>query len=118
MNTSGQHHCEGCGRVITSARSIAACRGRWCQAKLRRAQAAQLAAVKPEQHAKAVELIEQRGIVATSRPGVFRTVASKGDAIYLTHSATCTCPAGLHGRLCYHSVAARIILAASARRAA
>lgn len=90
-----------------------------CRRRIRdTARTAEVSGVKPEQHAKAVELIEAGGIVPTSRPGVFRTVSSDGTVVYLTHSATCTCPGGLHGRVCYHTIAARLIIAAGIRRAA
>lgn len=109
--------CLRCGRKLTASASLGY--GPVCRRRIRQAAAAtETPGVKPEQHAKAVELIEQGAIVPTSRPGVFRAVSSDGSVIYLAHSATCTCPAGLRGRTCYHSVAVRLILAASIRRAA
>jgi hypothetical protein len=111
--------CRGCGRRLTAPASVAAERGRRCRARLR--DAAAVAGAGAEQVAKALELIADGGIVPTSHAGVFRTVGSKGDVIYLTHSNACTCPSGLHrltASICYHSLAVRIILAADMRRAA
>ncbi len=119
MEATGTVKCQGCGRTLRAAASVAAGRGPQCRARVRRAAA--VIDAKPGQVTKALELIADGGIVPTSRRGVFRTVGSKGDVIYLTHSNTCTCPSGLR-RLtactCYHSVAARLLLAADARRAA
>ena len=89
-----------------------------CAAKIRKAAInAAFAGFTPEQQAKAAELIRDGGLVPTSRPGVYRTVSSRGDVTYLTHSAACNCPAGLHDRLCYHVAAARA-LTATTRKAA
>jgi hypothetical protein len=110
----------GCARRLTSPASISAGYGPVCRRRIREAAAAiVLDGVKAEQHAKAVELIEAGGVVPTSRPGVFRTVGSSGDVIYVTHvKGHCSCPAGLRDRLCYHAVAVRLVAAASVRRAA
>lgn len=113
-------HCLRCGRKLTAAKSRSDKYGPTCKRRVRQAiTTIEVPGFKDEQRAKAVELIEAGGVVPTSRPGVFRTVGSSGDVIYLTHSATCACPAGLRGRsTCYHSLAVRLILAASVRRAA
>lgn len=112
--------CQGCGRKLTAATSIARGRGPVCRAKVRRAATNAESDVKAEQHAKAVELIEDGGIVPVSRPGVYAASSSDGSTIYLADAAagTCTCKAGERGRLCYHLHAARILDAATARRAA
>ncbi|MBO3751550.1 SWIM zinc finger family protein [Streptosporangiaceae bacterium NEAU-GS5] len=65
---------------------------------------------------KASELIEQGGLVATTRPGVWTAVSSDGTTTYLVMAGTCTCPAGQRGRDCYHRAAVAIVSAA--RRAA
>lgn len=119
--TSGYGRCRrpGCGRKLTAPASRAAGYGPVCRRRIR--DAARAADVKREQVAKALELIADGGIVPTSRPGVYRTVGSQGDVIYLTHSSACTCPSGLHRAtvsICYHSVAVRLLLAAGQRRAA
>ncbi len=115
-----EQRCLRCGRKITAAASRAAGMGRTCQARVRDALATAVRpGVKAEQVAKAVELIAQGGVVPPSRPAVFRTVGSAGDVIYLTHAATCTCPAGLRARRCYHSVAVELMTtAATIQRAA
>jgi hypothetical protein len=102
---------------LTAAASIARGRGRTCQAKVRKAAAAAEAVVKPEQHAKAVELIEDGGIVHLSRPGIFAAASSDGTTTYVvdTIAATCSCKAGLNGRYCYHVAAAQILTTATAR---
>lgn len=65
----------------------------------------------------ALELIEDRGLVATSRPGVYRAVSSDGERSYLAHSKTCNCPSGLKrltATTCKHSLGVLITLAAKA----
>ena len=46
--------------------------------------------------------------------------SSDGAATYVVSvtDQTCTCKAGLNGRICYHLAAAQILTAATARRAA
>lgn len=74
---------------------------------------------KPEQVERARELIEQRGILPTSRPGMFTAVSSDGTTHYLVHASGCTCPAGQRGRhLCYHRAAVHLMTAARALRPA
>jgi hypothetical protein len=80
---------------------------------------ADLTDYKPFQIDRARELIEQGGILPTSRPGIWTAVSSDGTTTYLVHAATCTCPAGQKGRACYHRAAVAILNAAkSAQRAA
>lgn len=104
-----------CRRILRSAASIAAGYGPVCRSRIR---AAALSAVvrdfKAPQVAKAQELITDGGLIPTSRRGVFRTVSSDGTTTYLSHTAACTCPAGLRGRPCYHIAAARIMTAGKA----
>ena len=111
--------CQDCGRRIWAAASIAARRGSGCRAKLRAA--IRVSDAKAEQVAKAAELIDDGGIVPTSRPGVYAATSSDGTTIYVVNlnDQTCTCPAGQHARYCYHLVAATILhTARTARRAA
>jgi predicted nucleic acid-binding Zn finger protein len=109
--------CLRCGRVRHFRSAAAAANsapvGRVCAAKIRKAAVdAVFADFTPAQREKAAELIRDGGLVPTSRPGVFRTVGSKGDVTYLTHSAACSCPGGLRGRTaCYHSLAVRVVMA-------
>jgi hypothetical protein len=114
--------CLRCGRVrrfrTAEAAAHAAPVGRICAARIRLA--AMTEAVRgfaQRQIDAARELIEDGGIVPTSRKGVFRAVSSDGERTYLTHRETCTCPSGLRRLLactCKHSLAARIVLAGKA----
>lgn len=120
MTTSDQHEARclrpGCGRVLRSAKSVAAGYGPVCARKIRAAVAEARADFTPEQQAKADELIRDGGLVPTNREGVYRAVSSKGDVTYLVHAAVCTCPGGLRAkRPCYHQLAARIVGIASRR---
>jgi ribosomal protein S14 len=106
--------CLRCGRKLRVSQTY----GPVCRARIRAAAAAE--AVKgfaAAQVEKARELIEDGGLVPTSRPGVFRAVSSDGERTYLTHRETCNCPSGLR-RLtavsCKHSLAARLVLARKA----
>lgn len=83
--------------------------GKHCAAKVKAA--THTVTAKTEQTAKAIELIEDGGIVQI-RPTVFRTVSTDGQELYLSHPTNCSCPAGRNGRTCYHSLAAQIMLAA------
>ena len=106
--------CLRCGRALRAASSVAAGYGRWCRARIRAAQLAEiLKGFTAAQVEKARELIADGGLVPTSRPGVFRAVSSDGERAYLAHSATCNCPWGLRGKAkaCAHSLAVRIVLA-------
>lgn len=111
-----QAHCLRCGRKLTAAKSVADKYGRGCLAKIREAAISEARAdFSADQQARADELIRDGGLVPTNREGVFRSVSSKGDTTYLTHSQACTCFAGLKGRRCYHLLAARILGIASRR---
>ena len=111
--------CLNCGRVrrfrSAAAAKRAAPSGRICRAKIRLAMFNEaIRGFAQRQVDAARELIEDGGLVPTSRPGVFRAVSSDGERTYLTHSETCNCPSGLRRLLactCKHSLAARIVLA-------
>ncbi|MGW3365940.1 DUF6011 domain-containing protein [Streptosporangium canum] len=113
-------NCLRCGRLLRSAKSIGDGMGRTCKAKVATAaKTIDLADFKPAQQAKATEVIEQGGILPTSRPHLYRAVSSDGTTTYLVAAQSCTCPAGIKGRRCYHVAAVRILLAAhTSRRAA
>jgi hypothetical protein len=117
MSNATEHtaRCGRCHRTLRAATSVRDGYGRGCKAIMRAAALA--AAVKgfaAKQVDAARELIEDRALIATSRPGVFRVVSSDGERSYLSHSQTCGCPSGLR-RLtactCKHSLAVRIIMA-------
>ncbi len=102
--------CLGCGRTLRSAASVARGRGPVCARKVRNS-TADLADYKPQQVDAARELIEDAAIIPL-RSQVFTVVSSDGTETYLTHPTNCTCPAGLKSRACYHTAAARLLLAA------
>lgn len=120
ITTAGQEHrClrPGCGRVLRSAKSVAAGYGPKCAAKIRAAALdAARADFTPEQAARADELVRDGGLVPANRAGIFLAVSSKGDATYRVHACGCNCPAGLKAnRPCYHQLAARVLGIASRR---
>jgi excisionase family DNA binding protein len=69
---------------------------------------------KPAQIERARDAIEQHAILPTSRPGIYTAVSSDGSTTYLAHASGCTCPAGQHGRTCYHRCAVQILNATRA----
>lgn len=104
-------NCRRCGRKLTSLDSISRGYGPTCFSKI--AKSAKASTDKPNQVAKAIELIEVGGIVAVHHGRAFRVVASNGTDTYLTAPSACTCAAGLRGRYgCYHRTAAAILTAA------
>jgi len=105
--------CLRCGRALRAANSVAAGYGPVCRARIRAAQLAEsLRDFTAAQVAKARELIADAGLVPTGHSGVYRAVSSDGTSTYLAHPAVCSCPAGVHGRRCYHMAAARMLAAA------
>ncbi|WP_181785354.1 DUF6011 domain-containing protein [Streptomyces phytophilus] len=109
--TTTQHtHCLRCRRPLRSTTSIARGYGAHCAAKIRHA-AADLTDYKPAQVDAARELIADAAIVHL-RSVVFVTVSTDGTETYRTAPTACTCPAGLKTRRCYHTAAARLLLAA------
>lgn len=110
MKVTTQPECQRCGRILRATASIARGYGRTCARRKRQEAAA--AGFKPAQVAKAVELIEQGGIVPLRGKRVFQVVASDGTGRYLTARESCTCKAGLKGRhVCYHRIAATMLAA-------
>jgi hypothetical protein len=109
--------CKRCGRTLTDPKSVAAKLGPVCTKKRAAEQraAAVIAKHQPAQVDKAIELIGDAGILPTSsvRAGVFTVVSSNGVDRYTTTPTRCTCPAGTHGRTCYHLVAAELMFAAA-----
>jgi hypothetical protein len=108
--------CIRCGRTLKSARSIAAGMGRTCRAKVAEAaKVIDLSVFKDTKGAatRAEQLIADAGIVPTRHAGQFIATSSDGTKTYTvdTIDRSCTCPAGLKGRACYHLVAADIITA-------
>lgn len=60
---------------------------------------------------KALELIEQGGIIPGSRPGLWLAVASDGCGTYVidTWEPSCTCKGHTFSGHCYHAVAATLL---------
>lgn len=106
--------CLRCHRPLRSAKSIADGRGRHCKAKA--AAAAKASTAKPAQIDKAMELIDDGGLVlvrGTKNRRVFRSVSTDGTRSYLTAATgQCNCPAGLRNKPCYHRLAAEFATAA------
>jgi hypothetical protein len=111
--------CERCHRVLTDPRSTARGYGPTCAVKRVAELAAATYAVAvtgdytDEQMTKAVTLIAD-GSIRHRIHKLYFVRSSRGDATYEVDAATggCTCPAGRHGRRCYHAAAARIRAAA------
>ncbi|MFI1728194.1 DUF6011 domain-containing protein [Streptomyces acidicola] len=103
-------HCLRCGRTLTSARSRSLGYGPTCARHIRRA-TVDLRDYKAHQIASARELIED-GAIIPLRSVVFIAVSTDGTETYKSAPTSCTCPAGLKGSRCYHSLAARMLLAA------
>ncbi|MFE2326123.1 DUF6011 domain-containing protein [Streptomyces sp. NPDC059385] len=104
-------NCLRCGRVLRSAKSIAAGYGPTCAAKVKVAAKAEIIATyKPYQIEKAEELIEQGGLIPLRGKRIFLAVSSDGTETYRTHRAACNCKAGLKGlHVCKHRIAAHIL---------
>lgn len=108
--TTEQANCLRCGRRLTSLKSVALGYGPTCAAKIRHT-AADLTGYKPAQIADAQELITD-GAIIPLRSVVFLTISSDGTETYRSAPTGCNCPGGLKGRRCYHTAAARMLLAA------
>lgn len=110
MTSTEQTRCRHCHRPLRSARSIALGYGPTCHRKIRHATTAAATTTKPDAINKAVELIEQGGILPLRGRRIFTVVSSDGERTYKTAAQGCTCPAGVRGRhVCYHRVAAAIL---------
>lgn len=97
--------CKRCHRKLTDPTSVARRYGRTCAAKVKAKVDATVTAYKQPQVDKALALITDGGIVAS---GVDSFYAVRGG-LYRTDATLCTCPAGQHGRTCYHLIAARVL---------
>ena len=107
-NTTEPQRCTKCRRVLR--RPSADGYGPKCRAKVRRAQV-DLADYKPHQITSARELIED-GAIVPLKSVVFIAVSTDGTETYRTAPTACSCPAGLKSSRCYHTLAARMLLAA------
>jgi hypothetical protein len=113
-NATEQVKCSRCKRVLTSAASKFRRIGARCAAI-----EAATEGLKPEQTAKALELISDGGIVPV-RKGVYRVTSTDGESTYLTSATgSCNCPHGLRAKTvarCYHVAAARLTARPAIRR--
>jgi hypothetical protein len=112
--TTQTTQCGRCGRTLTDPESVAAGYGPVCAKRI--AEAAQASTHQPAQVAKAVELIETGGMVTVHHGRAYRAVSSDGQRTYLVAGEACNCPAGLHGRMCYHRVAVELLAMPKPRR--
>jgi hypothetical protein len=107
--------CLRCRRGLTAATSISAGYGPGCRARIRAATFTTTSSAEftAAQVARARELLADGGLIPAHRAGIYQSVSSDGAAVYLTHGAGCTCPAGArgNGRTCYHRAAAWILAA-------
>ena len=113
MGTMQATRCQrpGCGHRIWSAQSERTGYGSDCRTRVHLAErlAARHDGFKPEQVARAVQLIEDGAIVPSGVPALFVCVSSDGTRRYFTSLVHCTCDARV---TCYHQVAASILTAA------
>lgn len=89
--------CTRCGRRLRKPSATGM--GPVCTRKAKAALTT-LADYTPQQIEKAEELIELGGVIRLNA-AEFEVIGSKGDR-YVTDGARCGCPAGEHGRRCYH----------------
>jgi hypothetical protein len=114
--TDQRIECRRCGRKLTSASSRFAKIGARCAAI-----EAATAGLKPEQAAKALELIADGGI-APVRKGAYRVTSTDGESTYLASvNGNCTCAYGLRrtsgtAKTCYHVAAAKLTARPAIRR--
>ena len=80
---------------------------------LLRAEVIDLSAFRDAKNArdKAMELVEQAGIIPASRPGLYLAVSSDGSNTYLidTLEGSCTCRGFAYAGRCFHAVAAAVL---------
>ena len=91
----------GCGRKLTAKRSVSRMVGPVCARKLDHRMAAALAEFKPETVRKALAAIADGRF--TTEPGMVSCWSSDDVTRYQGVTRySCPCPAGSHGRKCYH----------------
>jgi Family of unknown function (DUF6011) len=92
----------GCGRKLTASRSVARMVGPRCAKKMDARMAAALTEFKPETVRKALAAIADGRF--TREPGSVSCWSSQdtGPKYQGITRWTCPCPAGEHGRKCYH----------------
>lgn len=101
--------CLRCDRTLRCQASITAGYGRICRARILAAAITKaLQGYSKTQLEKALEALTDGALIRV-RQGLWQAVSSDGQGQYLTSTDTCDCPAGQHGRTCYHTAAARMI---------
>lgn len=107
MTATQTTHCHRCGRIIRSAKSVAAGLGPVCAAKIAEAALVAARTDPAAQVDKAVELIEDGAIVQIT-PAVYWAVSTDGTVNYEVSPLTggCTCKASQYGQRCFHLLAA------------
>jgi uncharacterized Zn finger protein len=106
--------CRSCHRVLRSASSIAAGIGPTCARNEKRKQAAAELIVQQYTHqqVKKAAALLTAGSVTQIDLHTFQAVSASGARYDVdTTRAACTCPAGQHGRACYHLAAAQLLAA-------
>ncbi|MCX4550564.1 MULTISPECIES: hypothetical protein [unclassified Streptomyces] len=108
--------CLKCRRILR--RPTADGYGPKCRTKVRKATRSEhLGQYKPHLVEKAVELLEQGGLIPlrkSSKNRVFLAVSSDGSTAYRSAPAACNCPAGLRAvHVCKHRIAAHILTIAA-----
>lgn len=108
--------CTRCGRRLRNASPDGY--GPKCRRRVRKAtRSTELDQYKPHLVEKAVELLEQGGLIPlrkSSKNVVFLAVSSDGTTAYRTARAACNCPAGLRAlHMCKHRIAAHMLALAS-----
>lgn len=99
--------CRRCGRTLKSQRSRKAGIGRVCK-RIDRMQAV-IDTFPLWQIEKAKEVIDLNAFQQDGE--LFKILSSDGSKIYMTTDDACTCEAGQHGKMCYHSVAVMLLTA-------
>jgi hypothetical protein len=113
-----------CGRILTSTKSVARKYGPRCWTRvLAAAKVVDVSHFKDPAPvlAKAIELIEQGGIVRTRHDGQYLANSFDGLNTYLVETVgerSCTCKAGTRLGRCNHLVAVNILNASAVRRTA
>ena len=101
----------GCGRRLTSATSIRRGYGRQCWKRAHERAATLGPEYSDTQVESALEALEDGAVVPAAVPGVWYVVGSRGDAIYETTLATCTCERfGKRGKACSHMAAVSLVV--------
>ncbi|MEU1815174.1 hypothetical protein ABZ543_08245 [Streptomyces roseifaciens] len=111
-DTTTDTRCLRCGRRLRNDSPDGY--GPKCRRRVRTAtRSNELSQYKPHLVEKAIELLEQGGLIPLRNTGknrVFLAASSDGSTAYRTAVAACTCPAGLKAaHMCKHRIAAHVV---------